>query len=121
MKKVISHPEFVFPNGTLLVKGKKAMSDKIKSEDQKYPAASYMEELGSATAEAICASLKAANDDAPSFGPSKLGTSLGGITGLDAGALANALTQLRAHVNPKPFFKAKFMQKFKVILGKDDK
>ncbi|MDX1921592.1 MAG: hypothetical protein SFW65_00495 [Alphaproteobacteria bacterium] len=98
------------------------MSDKIKNpEDKKYPTASHMEELGSSTAEAICAGMKAANDDAPSFGPSRLGTSITGLSGLDADTLASALNQLKAHVNPKPFYKAKFMQKFKLILGKDDK
>ncbi len=103
------------------------MSDKIKSTDeQKYPAASYMEELGSATAEAICASMKAANDDAPSFGPAKLGPSLtiSGLTSnshLEADHLANALSQLKAHAFPAPFFKGKFRENFKVILGKKDK
>ena len=103
------------------------MSDIIKNtEDQKYPSASHMEELGSATAEAICSSMVAANDDAPSFGPAKLGPSLtiSGLTSnshLETDHLASALSQLKSLSFPAPFFKGKFRENFKVILGKKDK
>jgi hypothetical protein len=127
MTKVISEPRTVFPDGILFSRGKN-MSDKIKTEDAKYPLASHMEELGAATAEAICAGMKAANDDAPSFGP--LLTTVSSAKHIDANALAHALTQLSKHKfaeksfvdkMPAPFFKGKFMQNYRVILGKDDK
>lgn len=97
-------------------------NDAVKPEDLKYPSVSYVEELGSSTAEAICAGMRAANDDMPSFGPSL--TPIPSITAgsqLDANILANALTQLRNHAYPAPFFKGKFMQNFRVILGREDK
>lgn len=128
MTKVKSHPAFVFPNDKVFLRGKN-MSDNIKNDnmkndlvktdEQKYPSVSYVEELGSATAESICASMRAANDDAPSFGPCI--TSVSSAKNLNADVLATALTQLRAHALPAPFFKGKFMQNFRVILGRDDK
>lgn len=93
-------------------------NDTVKTEDQKYPSVSYVEELGSSTAESICANMRAANDDAPSFGPTL--TTVSSSKHLNADALAHALTQLRAHAFPAPFFKGKFMQNFRVILGKVD-
>ncbi|NDE90967.1 MAG: hypothetical protein EB059_07515 [Alphaproteobacteria bacterium] len=99
------------------------MSDKTKSGDKenkgefKYPHTSFVEELGATTAEAICANMRAANDDAPSFGPSKPSPYLSSSKHLDPETLANALTQLRKHAFPTPFFKNKFMQKFRVIMG----
>ncbi|MBY0428215.1 MAG: hypothetical protein K2Q32_03250 [Alphaproteobacteria bacterium] len=97
-------------------------SELVKTEEQKYPSVSYVEELGSSTAEAICASMRAANDDAPVFGPTLISglTSVASSKHIDADALANALTQLKAHAFPTPFFKGKFMQNFRVILGRDD-
>jgi hypothetical protein len=106
------------------------MSDNIKEfiskekrahEPKVYPVAGHMEELGSATAEAICASMVAANDDAPRFGPTILGSTLTHTSKeLNPDVLANALAELRAHAFPAPFFKGKFMQNYRVILGKTD-
>lgn len=105
-------------------KNEPAKNDIIENiTDKKYPAATYVEELGASTAEAICASMKAANDDAPSFGPSVLGPSITGLSSanhLDAEALAHALVQLRSHKFPAPFYKGKFLQKFRVIVGRQD-
>ncbi len=100
-------------------------NDIVKTEDMKYPSVSFVEELGANTAEAICASMRAANDDAPSFGPCITpipGTSAASSSAhLDATTLAHALTKLREHALPAPFFKGKFMQNYRVILGKEDK
>lgn len=101
------------------IKNDNMKNDIVCTDEQKYPSVSFVEELGSTTAEAICASMRAANDDAPSFGPYL--TSVASSKHLNADALATALTQLRAHALPAPFFKGKFMQNFRVILGRDDK
>jgi hypothetical protein len=87
------------------------------NDELKYPSVSYVEELGAATAEFICASMRAANDDAPGFGACITGIS--DSPQLNADALAHALTQL-SRTFPAPIIKGKFKQKFRVIPGRDD-
>ncbi len=96
-------------------------NDTVKTEDLKYPSVSYVEELGSATAEAICANMRPANDDMPVFGTSMGLTGISSNPHIDAASLAKALHELRSHASPAPFFKGKFMQNTRVILGKEDK
>jgi hypothetical protein len=98
------------------------MNDTMKPVEQsKHASASYVDELGADAAEAICASMVAANDDAPNFGPS-FNPSF--ENGYDPNVLAHALSQLRTHAFSKntfaPFFKGKFAQNYRVILGKTE-
>lgn len=82
-------------------------SDTVNPEDSNYPSSSYVEELGSDTAEAICASMRATNDNVQEFGG----------TVFDPDALANAMTHLRCRA---PLARGRLMQKFRVISGVDD-